>query len=141
MNEGREIDQIYPGPCYGRFGLCSKYNGKSLENLSKRMVCSSLCLKEFTLLLGQRPDFSPPMVPHGLNPVMKFLAKIVEAACLNPFTRISFTVAKLAKLVPCPWAHISSILSVAGGRTSMCCELPQGNVREFQRDGVSKENN
>ncbi|XP_054427260.1 checkpoint protein HUS1 [Pteronotus mesoamericanus] len=77
---------------------------------------------------------------------MKFRAKIVDAACLNHFTRVSCMVAKLARactLRICP-QKLNFILAdtAAGGGVSMWCELPQENFfSEFQMEGVSEENN
>ncbi|XP_054945192.1 checkpoint protein HUS1 [Physeter macrocephalus] len=77
---------------------------------------------------------------------MKFWAKLVDAACLNNFTRVSNMIAKLAKT----WTlrispdKLNFVLSdkVANGGVSMWCELEQENFfSEFQMEGVSTENN
>ncbi|XP_035928962.1 checkpoint protein HUS1 isoform X2 [Halichoerus grypus] len=77
---------------------------------------------------------------------MKFRAKIVDAACLNHFTRVSAMIAKLAKTCTLRVSpqKLNFILSdrVASGGVSMWCELEQENFfREFQMEGVSAENN
>ncbi|KAF6301761.1 HUS1 checkpoint clamp component [Rhinolophus ferrumequinum] len=77
---------------------------------------------------------------------MKFRAKIVDAACLNHFTRVSNMIAKLAKTCTLRISprHLNFILSdkVASGGVSMWCELEQENFfNEFQMEGVSAENN
>ncbi|XP_027429790.1 checkpoint protein HUS1 isoform X3 [Zalophus californianus] len=77
---------------------------------------------------------------------MKFRAKIVDAACLNHFTRVSATIAKLAKtctlrISPQKLNFIVSDKAASGG-VSMWCELEQENFfSEFQMEGVSAENN
>ncbi|XP_074197178.1 checkpoint protein HUS1 isoform X4 [Rhinolophus sinicus] len=77
---------------------------------------------------------------------MKFRAKIVDAACLNHFTRVSSMVAKLAKACTLRISprRLNFILAdkVANGGVSMWCELEQENFfNEFQMEGVSAENN
>ncbi|XP_022373895.1 checkpoint protein HUS1 isoform X2 [Enhydra lutris kenyoni] len=77
---------------------------------------------------------------------MKFRAKIVDAACLNHFTRVSAMIAKLAKTCALRISpqKLNFILSdkVASGGVSMWCELEQENFfSEFQMEGVSTENN
>uniref|UniRef100_A0A673SQM8 HUS1 checkpoint clamp component n=1 Tax=Suricata suricatta TaxID=37032 RepID=A0A673SQM8_SURSU len=77
---------------------------------------------------------------------MKFRAKIVDAACLNHFTRVSNMVAKLAKACTLRISpeKLNFIVSdkVANGGVSMWCELDQENFfSEFQMEGVSAENN
>ncbi|XP_024418829.1 checkpoint protein HUS1 isoform X3 [Desmodus rotundus] len=77
---------------------------------------------------------------------MKFRAKIVDAACLNHFTRVSCMVAKLARACTLRIRpqKLNFILAdtAAGGGVSMWCELPQENFfSEFQMEGVSEENN
>ncbi|XP_077637302.1 checkpoint protein HUS1 isoform X2 [Crocuta crocuta] len=77
---------------------------------------------------------------------MKFRAKIVDAACLNHFTRVSNMVAKLAKACTLRISpeKLNFIVSdkVANGGVSMWCELEQENFfSEFQMEGVSAENN
>ncbi|KAM7120963.1 checkpoint protein HUS1 isoform 2-T2 [Molossus nigricans] len=92
-------------------------------------------------------DSSPPRtaLPGGVS-VMKFRAKIVDAACLNHFTRVSCMVAKLARACTLRIRphKLNFILpdTAAGGGVSMWCELPQENFfSEFQMEGVSQENN
>nr|KAF6469584.1 HUS1 checkpoint clamp component [Molossus molossus] len=62
---------------------------------------------------------------------MKFRAKIVDAACLNHFTRVSCMVAKLARACTLRIRphKLNFILpdTAAGGGVSMWCELPQEN--------------
>ncbi|KAM6373818.1 checkpoint protein HUS1 isoform 3-T3 [Alca torda] len=77
---------------------------------------------------------------------MRFRAKIVDLACLNHFSRVINTIAKLAKT--CTLCLTDSklyfILSdkVANGGVSMWCELCQGNFfDEFQMEGVAAEHN
>uniref|UniRef100_A0A8C6W2V0 Checkpoint protein n=1 Tax=Nannospalax galili TaxID=1026970 RepID=A0A8C6W2V0_NANGA len=77
---------------------------------------------------------------------MKFRAKIVDAACLNHFTRVSNMIAKLAKTCSLRISpdKLNFILSdkLASGGVSMWCELEQENFfSEFQMEGVSAENN
>nr|XP_006216632.1 checkpoint protein HUS1 isoform X1 [Vicugna pacos] len=77
---------------------------------------------------------------------MKFRAKIVDAACLNHFTRVSTMIAKLAKTCTLRISpdKLNFVLSdkVASGGVSMWCELEQENFfSEFQMEGVSAENN
>ncbi|XP_004450270.3 checkpoint protein HUS1 [Dasypus novemcinctus] len=77
---------------------------------------------------------------------MKFRAKIVDAACLNHFTRVSNMISKLAKTCTLRISpdKLNFILSdkVANGGVSMWCELEQENFfTEFQMEGVSAENN
>ncbi|KAM5187835.1 checkpoint protein HUS1 [Callospermophilus lateralis] len=77
---------------------------------------------------------------------MKFRAKIVDAACLNQFTRVSNMIAKLAKTCTLRISpnKLNFILSdkLASGGVSMWCELEQENFfSEFQMEGVSAENN
>ncbi|NXF23908.1 HUS1 protein, partial [Rhodinocichla rosea] len=77
---------------------------------------------------------------------MRFRAKIVDLACLNHFSRIINTIAKLAKtcilrLTVCKLYFILSD-KVANGGSSMWCELSQGNFfDEFQMEGVAVEHN
>ncbi|XP_032726932.1 checkpoint protein HUS1-like [Lontra canadensis] len=76
----------------------------------------------------------------------KFRATIVDAACLNHFTRVSAGRAKPAKtcaLCISP-QKLNFVLSdkVASGGVSVWCELEQENFfSEFQVEGVSAENN
>ncbi|EHB03958.1 Checkpoint protein HUS1 [Heterocephalus glaber] len=77
---------------------------------------------------------------------MKFRAKIVDAACLNHFTRVSNMIAKLAKTCTLRISpeKLNFILCdrLVGGGVSMWCELEQENFfSEFQMEGVSAENN
>ncbi|XP_069870645.1 checkpoint protein HUS1 isoform X2 [Dipodomys merriami] len=77
---------------------------------------------------------------------MKFRAKIVDAACLNHFTRVSNMIAKLAKICTLRIRpdKLNFILSdkLASGGVSMWCELEQENFfSEFQMEGVSADNN
>ncbi|XP_047418700.1 checkpoint protein HUS1 isoform X4 [Sciurus carolinensis] len=77
---------------------------------------------------------------------MKFRAKIVDAACLNQFTRVSNMIAKLAKTstLRINPDKLNFILNdkLASGGVSMWCELEQENFfSEFQMEGVSAENN
>ncbi|KAM8770579.1 checkpoint protein HUS1 isoform 2-T2 [Rhynchonycteris naso] len=77
---------------------------------------------------------------------MKFRAKIMDAACLNHFTRVSCMVAKLARACTLRISprklHFILPDSAAGSGVSMWCELPQENFfSEFQMEGVSEENN
>ncbi|KAJ7424687.1 Checkpoint protein HUS1 [Pitangus sulphuratus] len=77
---------------------------------------------------------------------MRFRAKIVDLACLNNFSRVINTIAKLAKtctlrLTVCKLYFILSD-KVANGGASMWCELCQGNFfDEFQMEGVAAEHN
>ncbi|XP_035561261.1 checkpoint protein HUS1 isoform X10 [Canis lupus dingo] len=77
---------------------------------------------------------------------MKFRAKIVDAACLNHFTRVSAMIAKLAKTCTLRISpeKLNFVLSdrVASAGVSMWCELEQENFfSEFQMEGISAENN
>nr|XP_020666894.1 checkpoint protein HUS1 isoform X1 [Pogona vitticeps] len=77
---------------------------------------------------------------------MRFRAKIVDIGCLNQFTRVINTVAKLAKTCTLRLTvdKLYFILSdkVANGGVSMWCELKQENFfDEFQMEGVAAENN
>ncbi|KAM4874762.1 checkpoint protein HUS1 isoform 2-T2 [Thomomys bottae] len=77
---------------------------------------------------------------------MKFRAKIVDAACLNHFTRVTHMIAKLAKICTLRIrpAKLNFILSdkIASGGVRMWCELEQENFfSEFQMEGVSADNN
>uniref|UniRef100_A0A803VEA1 HUS1 checkpoint clamp component n=1 Tax=Ficedula albicollis TaxID=59894 RepID=A0A803VEA1_FICAL len=110
---------------------------------------------------GERPPWPPcaPSRPLGGLPLperllrgrraraaMRFRAKIVDLACLNHFSRIINTIAKLAKtcilrLTVCKLYFILSD-KVANGGASMWCELSQGNFfDEFQMEGVAAEHN
>ncbi|XP_068863982.1 checkpoint protein HUS1 isoform X3 [Aphelocoma coerulescens] len=77
---------------------------------------------------------------------MRFRAKIVDLACLNHFSRIINTIARLTKscilrLTVCKLYFILSD-KVANGGASMWCELSQGNFfDEFQMEGVAAEHN
>ncbi|XP_058036461.1 checkpoint protein HUS1 [Ahaetulla prasina] len=78
--------------------------------------------------------------------VMRFRAKIVDVGCLNHFSRVISTIAKLAKtcILRLTLDKLYFILSdkVANGGVSMWCELNQMNFfDEFQMEGVSAENN
>ncbi|KAM6410861.1 checkpoint protein HUS1 isoform 2-T2 [Pluvialis apricaria] len=77
---------------------------------------------------------------------MRFRAKIVDLACLNHFSRVINTIAKLAKT--CTLRLTDSKLyfilvdKVANGGVSMWCDLCQGNFfDEFQMEGVAAEHN
>ncbi|XP_040820821.1 checkpoint protein HUS1 isoform X1 [Ochotona curzoniae] len=77
---------------------------------------------------------------------MRFRAKIVDAACLNHFTRVCNMVAKLAKACTLRVSpdKLNFIVSdkLAGGGVSLWCELEQENFfSEFQMEGPSAENN
>ncbi|KAM6278661.1 checkpoint protein HUS1 isoform 4-T4 [Spheniscus humboldti] len=77
---------------------------------------------------------------------MRFRAKIVDLACLNHFSRVINTIAKLAKTctLRLTVSKLYFILSdkVANGGVSMWCELCQGNFfDEFQMEGVAAEHN
>ncbi|KAM6132654.1 checkpoint protein HUS1 isoform 3-T3 [Pterocles gutturalis] len=77
---------------------------------------------------------------------MRFRAKIVDLACLNHFSRVINTIAKLAKTctLRLTVSKLYFILSdkVANGGVSMWCELCQGNFfDEFQMEGVAAECN
>ncbi|EMP34344.1 Checkpoint protein HUS1 [Chelonia mydas] len=77
---------------------------------------------------------------------MRFRAKIVDVACLNHFTRVINTIAKLAKTCTLRLTvdKLYFILTdkVANGGVSMWCELSQGNFfDEFQMEGVAAEHN
>ncbi|XP_074054354.1 checkpoint protein HUS1 [Macrotis lagotis] len=77
---------------------------------------------------------------------MRFRAKIVDLGCLNHFTRVSSTIAKLAKTCTLRLSpdKLYFILcdKVANGGVSMWCELGQGNFfDEFQMEGVAAEHN
>ncbi|XP_012781621.1 checkpoint protein HUS1 [Ochotona princeps] len=77
---------------------------------------------------------------------MRFRAKIVDAACLNHFTRVCNMVAKLAKTCTLRVSpdKLNFIVSdkLAGGGVSLWCELEQENFfSEFQMEGPSAENN
>ncbi|XP_075414251.1 checkpoint protein HUS1 [Tenrec ecaudatus] len=77
---------------------------------------------------------------------MKFRAKIVDAACLNNFTRVCNMIGKLAKTCTLRISpdKLNFILldKVANGGVSMWCELEQENFfNEFQMEGISEENN
>uniref|UniRef100_A0A8D0BTB1 Checkpoint protein n=1 Tax=Salvator merianae TaxID=96440 RepID=A0A8D0BTB1_SALMN len=77
---------------------------------------------------------------------MRFRAKIVDIGCLNHFTRVISTIAKLAKTCTLRLTveKLYFILSdkVANGGVSMWCELNQGNVfDEYQMEGVAVESN
>ncbi|XP_021241158.1 checkpoint protein HUS1 isoform X2 [Numida meleagris] len=77
---------------------------------------------------------------------MRFRAKIVDLACLNHFSRVINTIAKLAKTCTLRLTvnKLYFILSdrVANGGVSMWCELCQGNFfDEFQMEGVAADHN
>ncbi|XP_064908241.1 checkpoint protein HUS1 isoform X2 [Columba livia] len=77
---------------------------------------------------------------------MRFRAKIVDLACLNHFSRVINTIAKLAKTctLRLTVGKLYFILSdkVANGGVTMWCELCQGNFfDEFQMEGVAAEHN
>ncbi|XP_028919539.1 checkpoint protein HUS1 [Ornithorhynchus anatinus] len=77
---------------------------------------------------------------------MRFRAKMVDVGCLNHFTRVSVTIAKLAKTCTLRLTvdKLYFILSdkVANGGVSMWCELSQGNFfDEFQMEGIAEEYN
>ncbi|XP_037241460.1 checkpoint protein HUS1 isoform X2 [Falco rusticolus] len=77
---------------------------------------------------------------------MRFRAKIVDLACLNHFSRVVNTIAKLAKActLRLTAGKLYFILSdkVANGGVGMWCELCQGNFfDEFQMEGVAPEHN
>ncbi|XP_062481319.1 checkpoint protein HUS1 isoform X2 [Pezoporus occidentalis] len=77
---------------------------------------------------------------------MRFRAKIVDLACLNHFSRVINTIAKLAKTctLRLTVSKLYFILSdkVANGGVGMWCELNQGNFfDEFQMEGVAAEHN
>ncbi|OXB70473.1 UNVERIFIED_CONTAM: hypothetical protein H355_012539 [Colinus virginianus] len=77
---------------------------------------------------------------------MRFRAKIVDLGCLNHFSRVINTIAKLAKTCTLRLTvnKLYFILSdrVANGGVSMWCELCQGNFfDEFQMEGVAADNN
>nr|XP_044991764.1 checkpoint protein HUS1 isoform X2 [Jaculus jaculus] len=68
---------------------------------------------------------------------MKFRAKIVDAACLNHFTRVSNMIAKLAKTCTLRFTpdKLNFILSdkLASGGVSLWCELEQLTVSNSSR--------
>ncbi|NXD65794.1 HUS1 protein, partial [Eolophus roseicapillus] len=77
---------------------------------------------------------------------MRFRAKIVDLACLNHFSRVINTIAKLARIctLRLTVSKLYFILSdkVANGGVGMWCELNQGNFfDEFQMEGVAAEHN
>ncbi|NXY85996.1 HUS1 protein, partial [Alcedo cyanopectus] len=77
---------------------------------------------------------------------MRFRAKIVDVACLNHFSRVINTIAKLAKTctLRLTVSKLYFILSnkVANGGVGMWCELCQENFfDEFQMEGVAVEHN
>ncbi|XP_015684676.1 checkpoint protein HUS1 isoform X2 [Protobothrops mucrosquamatus] len=77
---------------------------------------------------------------------MRFRSKIIDVGCLNHFSRVISTIAKLAKTCTLRLTldKLYFILSdkVANGGVSMWCELNQINFfDEFQMEGVSAENN
>ncbi|XP_078541977.1 checkpoint protein HUS1 isoform X2 [Lissotriton helveticus] len=77
---------------------------------------------------------------------MRFRSKIVDVSCLNHFTRVVNTIAKLTKscTLRLTISKLYFILTdkVANGGVSMWCELSQGNFfDEFQMEGVSAEHN
>ncbi|XP_069469432.1 checkpoint protein HUS1 isoform X2 [Ambystoma mexicanum] len=77
---------------------------------------------------------------------MRFRSKIVDVSCLNHFTRVVNTIAKLTKActLRLTVSKLYFILTdkVANGGVSMWCELSQGNFfDEFQMEGVSAEHN
>ncbi|XP_010706521.1 checkpoint protein HUS1 [Meleagris gallopavo] len=77
---------------------------------------------------------------------MRFRAKIVDLACLNHFSRVINTIAKLAKscTLRLTASKLYFILSdrVANGGVSMWCELCQGNFfDEYQMEGVAVDHN
>ncbi|XP_070623220.1 checkpoint protein HUS1 isoform X2 [Erythrolamprus reginae] len=77
--------------------------------------------------------------------VMRFRAKIIDVGCLNHFSRVISTIAKLTKIciLRLTLDKLYFILSdkVANGGVSMWCELNQANFfDEFQMEGVSAEN-
>ncbi|XP_048122796.1 checkpoint protein HUS1-like [Alosa alosa] len=77
---------------------------------------------------------------------MKFRSKMIDVGCLNPFTRVVNTIAKLNKtcvlrLTP---DNLYFVLSgkVSNGGVSMWCELLQVNFfDEYQIEGVSPDAN
>ncbi|CAH2283415.1 checkpoint HUS1 [Pelobates cultripes] len=80
------------------------------------------------------------------EPNMKFRCKIVDVSCLNHFSRILNTIAKLTKsctlrLTACKLYFILTD-KVTNGGVSMWCELNQDNFfDEYQLEGVSAEQN
>ncbi|XP_054847645.1 checkpoint protein HUS1 isoform X2 [Eublepharis macularius] len=77
---------------------------------------------------------------------MRFRAKIADIGCLNHFTRMINTIAKLTKTCTLRLTvdKLYFILSdkVANGGVGMWCELSQGNFfDEFQMEGVAAEHN
>ncbi|XP_077364488.1 checkpoint protein HUS1 isoform X2 [Festucalex cinctus] len=77
---------------------------------------------------------------------MKFRGKIVDAACLNNFTRVVSTISKLTKtcVLRLTADHLFFVLcgKVANGGVAMWCELAQANIfDEYQMEGVSSEDN
>ncbi|XP_053116241.1 checkpoint protein HUS1 [Hemicordylus capensis] len=86
------------------------------------------------------------VIGPGGTCIMRFRAKIVDIGCLNHFTRVINTIAKLAKTCTLRLTvdKLYFILSdkVANGGVSMWGELNQGNFfDEFQMEGVSAEIN
>ncbi|KAM3823143.1 checkpoint protein HUS1 isoform 3-T3 [Vipera latastei] len=86
------------------------------------------------------------VVDAGAVFVMRFRAKIIDVGCLNHFSRVISTIAKLTKTCTLRLTldKLYFILSdkVANGGVSMWCELNQMNFfDEFQMEGVSAENN
>ncbi|XP_077125527.1 checkpoint protein HUS1 isoform X1 [Ranitomeya variabilis] len=77
---------------------------------------------------------------------MRFRCKIVDASCLNHFTRVVNTITKLTKscTLRLTASNLYFILTdkVANGGVSMWCELCQANFfDEYQMEGVSSEQN
>ncbi|XP_030625436.1 checkpoint protein HUS1 [Chanos chanos] len=77
---------------------------------------------------------------------MKFRAKMIDVGCLNHFTRVVNTIAKLTKscVLRLTADNLYFVLSgkVASGGVSMWCELLQVNFfDEYQLEGVSAEAN
>ncbi|XP_069715809.1 checkpoint protein HUS1 isoform X1 [Phaenicophaeus curvirostris] len=77
---------------------------------------------------------------------MRFRAKISDLACLNHFSRVTGTIARLARscALRLTAGKLFFILAdrAAGGGVGLWCELCQGNYfDEFQMEGVAAEHN
>ncbi|XP_076333218.1 hus1-like checkpoint clamp component [Tachypleus tridentatus] len=77
---------------------------------------------------------------------MKFRGKMVEIICIQQFTKVVATVAKVAKIVALRLSssHLFLVLNeqVVNGGTSMWCSLRQDRFfNEYNMEGVSAENN
>ncbi|XP_022237466.1 checkpoint protein HUS1-like [Limulus polyphemus] len=100
-------------------------------NVSENISCDQ---QEFVLVVLSAPS------------KMKFRGKMVEIICIQQFTKVVATVAKVAKIVALRLSpsHLFLVLNeqVVNGGTSMWCSLSQDHFfNEYNMEGVSAENN